>query len=350
MAKVSTNKDLHKAKDAKKDEFYTQLSDIERELRYYEEHFKDKVVYCNCDDPNESNFFKYFELKFKFLGLKKLVATCYIGSPIANMQPSLFDDEREEYKTTKMPYKIEITEIPEMNQDGALDFYDVELLLNSTKNHLTRLKNDGDFRSKECIELLKEADIVVTNPPFSLFREFVAQLIEYNKKFVIIGNVNAITYKEVFKLIKENKLWIGFSIHSGDREFGVPDNYPLNAAGCRIDENGKKYIRVKGVRWFTNLDYKERHEDLVLYKKYSPEEYPKYDNYDAINVNVTKDIPCDYAGKIGVPVTFLDKYNPEQFEIIGQMATTKVDEFNYGYPYVNGKKIYARIIIKNKTL
>ena len=390
MAQVSKNKDLHKAKDAKKDEFYTQSSDIERELRYYEGHFKDKVVYCNCDDPYESNFFKYFALKFNFLGLKKLIATCYIGSPIANTQLSLFDDESEENKTTKMPHKIEITEIPDMNNDGAVDLTDVALLLASDKNHLTRLKGDGDFRSKECVELLKEADIVVTNPPFSLFREYVEQLIEYDKKFVIIGNVNAITYKDIFKLIKENKLWTGYSIRSGDREFAVPDDYPLNAAGCRIDENGKKYIRVKGVRWFTNLDYKERHEELMLYKQYNSEEYPKYDNYDAINVDVTKDIPMDYAGAMGVPITFLDKLNPNQFEIvalgiIGSIDFTsnkrmeildkngnptgkytwnakgtlyrlynpqidKVPAFKDAETGTLYSSIYARVIIKNKTL
>ena len=360
MAKVSKNKDLHKAKDAKKDEFYTQLSDIERELRYYEGHFKDKVVYCNCDDPYESNFFKYFALKFKSLGLKKLIATCYIGSPIANTQLSLFDEESEENKTTRMPHKIEITEIPDMNQDGAVDLIDVELLLASDRNHLTRLNGDGDFRSKECIELLKQVDIVVTNPPFSLFREFVAQIIEHNKNFVIIGNVNAITYKEIFKLIKDNKLWTGYSIRSGDREFAVPDDYPLNAAGCRIDENGKKYIRVKGVRWFTNLDYKERHEDLILYKKYLPEEYPKYDNYDAINVDKTADIPVDYNGAMGVPITFLDKYNPDQFEILGMSASAGYDKEVVGLeknpdlkdarPLINGTNTYARVFIKNKTL
>jgi len=375
MAQVSKNKDLHKAKDAKKDEFYTQLSDIERELRYYQGHFKDKVVYCNCDDPYESYFFKYFALKFNFLGLKKLIATCYIGSPIANTQLSLFDDESEENKTTKTPHKIEITETPDMNDDGAVDLTDVELLLASDRNHLTRLKGDGDFRSKECIELLKEADIVVTNPPFSLFREYVAQLIEHDKKFVIIGNVNAITYKDIFKLIKENKLWTGYSIRSGDREFAVPDDYPLNAASCRIDESGKKYIRVKGVRWFTNLDYKERYEDIILYKQYNSEEYPKFENFDAINVNATKDIPVDYAGAMGVPITFLDKYNPNQFEIIGLGISNsgieigvqpyKEEHRKYRkevqkrgvvdgdlYMMTNGvvDVPYARILIKNKTL
>ena len=375
MAQVSKNKDLHKAKDAKKDEFYTQLSDIGQELRYYEGHFKDKVVYCNCDDPYESNFFKYFALKFNFLGLKKLIATCYIGSPIANTQLSLFDDESEENKTTKKPHKIVITETPDMNNDGAVDLTDVELLLASDKNHLTRLNADGDFRSKECIELLQEADIVVTNPPFSLFREYVEQLIEYDKKFVIIGNVNAITYKDIFKLIKENKLWTGYSIRSGDREFAVPDNYPLNAASCRIDENGKKYIRVKGVRWFTNLDYKERYEDIILYKQYNSEEYPKFENFDAINVNATKDIPIDYAGAMGVPITFLDKYNPDQFEIIGLGISNSGIEIGV-QPYKEEHKKYrkevqkrgavdgdlymmtngvvdvpyARILIKNKTV
>jgi len=343
-----SNKDLNKASIAKSDEFYTQLTDIEKECLNYKEHFRGKTIFCNCDDPYESNFFKYFALCFNFLGIKKLIATCYAGSPIANKELSLFDDENEENKTTRMPHKIEITEIPDINQDGAVDLTDVQLLLSSDKNHLTRLKGDGDFRSEEVIELLKQADIVVTNPPFSLFREYVAQLMEYKKQFLIIGNQNAITYKEIFPLLKENKIWLGKSIHSGDREFRVPDHYPLKAAGFRVDKNGTKYIRVKGVRWFTNLDHKKRHEDLFLYQSYNADEYPKYDNYDAINVNKTSEIPKDYDGVIGVPITFLDKYNPEQFEILGQMATTKIDEFNYGYPYVKGNKIYARILIKKK--
>jgi len=305
------NGDLNKANKNKNDEFYTQLSDIEKELGHYKEHFKNKIIFLNCDDPEESNFWKYFYLNFKFLGLKKLIATHF-----GNGKPA---------------YKLEKT-----NGD--------------TKK--TPLKQNGDFRSPECIEILKEADIVVTNPPFSLLREHVAQLIEYNKRFVIIGNINALSYKEIFKLIKENKIWLGYSIHSGDREFKVPDNYPLNASGYRIDENGVKYIRVKGVRWFTNLDYKERHQDFLLYKTYkgNEDEYPKYDSYDAINIDITKDIPEDYRGNMGVPITFIDKYNPEQFEIMGQMATTKVDGFNYGYPFINGKKKYARIIIRNKRI
>ncbi len=212
------------------------------------------------------------------------------------------------------------------------------------------LEKDGDFRSDECVEILKQTDVVVTNPPFSLFKEFVAQLIKYKKKFIIIGNQNAISYVNIFKLLKENKMWLGSSIHSGDREFGVPHYYPLNASGCRIDKDGRKFIRVKGVRWFTNIDYKERHSDLILYKKYNEEEYPKYDNYDAINIDKTKEIPMDYKGVMGVPITFLDKYNPKQFEIIGKMSTTKIDEFNYGYPYIANKKKYARILIKHKKI
>ena len=305
---------LHNAKKNKADEFYTQLSDIEVEMRHYRDQLRGKVIFCNCDDPYESNFFKYFAMNFNFLGLKKLIATCYIGSPIADTQLSLFDYESSEDKSTKSPHKIEISEIV---GDGATDLTDVEYLLKNKKNALTRLNGDGDFRSAECIELLKEADFVITNPPFSLFREYVAQLIEYRKKFVIIGNVNSITYKEIFKLIADNKIWLGASIHSGDREFRVPDSYPLQAAGSRVDENGLKYIRVKGVRWFTNIDYKERHENITLYKHYKSEEYPSYENYDAINVNKTADIPSDYDGDMGVPITFLDKYNPEQFIIKG---------------------------------
>ncbi len=314
------NKKLHAANRAKKDEFYTQLSDIENELKHYKHHFKDKTVFCNCDDPYESNFFKYFAANFNVLGLKKLIATCYDGSAISGTQLELFDETVEfgnKINKTRVPHKIVITEVVDLNGDGAVSLADVELLLQNDKNILTRLKGSGDFRSQECIELLKEADIVVTNPPFSLFREYVEQLVQYDKKFLIIGNVNSVTYKDFFSLIKQNKVWIGASIHSGDREFQVPNDYPLNAAGFRIDDKGNKFIRVKGVRWFTNLDYLQRHEELILYKKYNLEEYPKYDNYDAINVNKTADIPCDYDGAMGVPITFLDKYNPEQFEIIG---------------------------------
>lgn len=338
---MAGNKNLQNANKNKKDEFYTQLTDIEKELRHYKEHFKGKTVFCNCDDPFESNFFKYFAMNFNFLGLKKLIATCYDGSPIAGDELPLFaDDSTEPQKTA---HKIEITEVTDENGDGAIDLADVELLIKNHKNTLTTLNGNGDFRSDECIELLKQADIVVTNPPFSLFREYVAQLVQYDKKFLIIGNVNSITYKEIFPLIMENRLWLGASIHSGDREFAVPNSYPLNAAGCRVDENGKKYIRVKGVRWFTNLDYPQRHEDLDLYKRYKAEEYPNYDNYDAINVDKTSDIPYDYDGVMGVPITFLDKYNPGQFEIIKFRKGDDDKDLS-----VKGVCPYFRILIRKK--
>ena len=242
-------------------------------------------------------------------------------------------DEEENARTA---FKIEITEVPDLNNDGAIDLSDVEELLKSKKNILTKLRGNGDFRSEECIELLKEADVVVTNPPFSLFRQYVAQLMEYNKKFIIIGNQNAITYKEIFPYIKDDKLWLGVSIHSGDREFRIPDNYEVRSKSLRVDEKGNKYIRVVGVRWFTNVDNRDRHEELTLYKNYSPEEFPSFDNYDAINVDKTSDIPDDYYGWIGVPITFLDKYNPEQFEIIGM---TKTPIGNHLRSKVYGKQI-----------
>jgi len=337
MKKTSSNKNLRKASKAKKDEFYTQLSDIEKEIRHYKKHFKKKVVFCNCDDPRVSNFFHYFSYNFEQLGLKKLITTCY-----KNQNVDLFSQNNSE-KAIYLEYT------GDKNRDNVP---------NPEEIGIKHLKSDGDFRSKECVELLKQSDIVVTNPPFSLFREYVAQLMEYKKKFLIIGNVNAITYKEIFKLIKEDKLWLGASIHSGDREFGVPDDYPLTAASFRIDSDGKKYIRVKGVRWFTNLDYEERHEDLILYKNYhgNENEYPKYDNYDAINIDVTKDIPMDYAGVMGVPITFLDKYNPEQFELLGIMNTGEINKgirhegTPHGRPLVNGVEKYLRILIKNKNL
>lgn len=341
------NKNLTAAMTAKKDEFYTQMTDIERELQHYWQHFRGKTVLCNCDDPYESNFFKYFALRFNQLGLKKLICTCFDGSPVQGNELMLdFGVFAEEPK--RVAYKVEITEVRDLNDDGAVDLADVQYLLKNDKNVISLLKQHGDFRSQECIELLEEADIVVTNPPFSLFREYLAQLVKYDKKFLIIGNVNAITYKEVFPLIKDNKLWLGPSITSGDRKFNVPDNYPLNAAGCGVDSDGRKYIRVKGVRWFTNLDHNKRHEELDLVCHYSPDEYPHYDNYDAINVDKTSDIPYDWDEVMGVPITFLDKYCPEQFEIIAQMANTHINSYNYGYPFINGEKKYARILIRNK--
>jgi hypothetical protein len=326
MKTKSSNKNLHSAKISKQDEFYTQLSDIEKELSHYKEHFKRKVVFCNCDDPRISNFFVYFSQNFKKLGLKKLITTCY-----KNQDADLFSQNKSE----KAIY-LEYTGVKNGDKIPSPEEIGIE-----------HLKRDGDFRSPECIGLLKQSDIVVTNPPFSLFREYVAQLVEYDKKFVIIGSQNAITYKEIFKLIKDNKIWLGPSIHSGDREFGVPDYYPLTAAGYRIGNDGRKYIRVKGVRWFTNLDYEERHEDLILSKKYNAKEYPKYDNYNAINVDKTKDIPEDYKGCMGVPITFLDKYNPKQFEILGNEYDLNIEK---GRGYINGKRMYGRIFIRKNRL
>lgn len=348
------NKNLNSARKAKKDEFYTQISDVEKELQHYWAHFRGKTVLRNCDDPYESNFFKYFALNFNQLGLKKLICTCYNGSPVQGTELITFFKEFNE-EPKKVAYKVEITEVKDMNGDGAVDLSDVKILLQNDKNVMSLLET-GDFRSKECVDLLKEADLVVTNPPFSLFREYLMLLINYNKEFVIIGNVNAISYKEVFPLIKSEKVWLGPSITSGDRKFNVPDDYPLNAAGCGIDQDGKRFIKVKGVRWFTNLDHKKRHEKLDLVCKYSPEEYPHYDNYDAIEVSKTANIPCDYEGIMGVPITFLDKYNPDQFEIIG--ATESEDKgFSNGIwkeeskvlqPMIGGQKKYKRIFISNK--
>ena len=347
---MAKNASLIQASKNRMDEFYTQLPDIEAEMRHYKDHFKDKIVFCNCDDPYESNFFKYFALNFNFLGLKKLTATTYTDSPVAGQQLPLFEIEGlNRKKIDNQPaYKVEICEVRDENADGAFDLTDVKYLLKNKKNVSAFLKGDGDFRSAESIQMLEEADIVATNPPFSLFREYVAQLVEYEKNFIIIGNVNAISYKEIFKLIAENKIWLGQSIHSGDREFRVPDRYPLNAAGFRVDENGVKYIRVKGVRWFTNIDVQKRHERLTLYKRYTPEEYPQYDNYDAINVNKVAEIPSDYDRAMGVPITFLDKYNPDQFEILG-LDRYMEDNPHYGTRFsINGKETYARILIKQK--
>ena len=292
MAKKSQNTNLTLAKTNKKDEFYTQLSDIERELKHYKKHFKDKVVLCNCDDPRVSNFFHFFSYNFEKLGLKKLIATCY-----KSQDSDLFSQNNSE-RAIYLEYTGDKSgnNVPDAEEIG-----------------IKHLQGDGDFRSKECIELLKQADIVVTNPPFSLFREYVSQLVEYDKKFVIIGHQNAITYKEIFKLIKENKIWLGFGFTGGAGHF-INTQYENYATATDKKEG---MIRVSGVHWFTNLDINKRHEDLILYKNYTPEEYPKYENFDAINVNITKDIPVDYSGAMGVPITFLDKYNPEQFEIIG---------------------------------
>jgi hypothetical protein len=324
---MSNNTNLQKQKKQKNDEFYTQLTDIEKEIKNYQKYFEGKTVLCNCDDPRISNFFKYFSLNFEKLKLKKLITTCYKSQNMDSF--TQYDSDKAiklEYDGDKNNNKV-----PDIDEIGII-----------------HLESDGDFRSQECIEILKQADIVCTNPPFSLFREYVAQLMKYKKKFIIIGNQNAITYKEIFSHIQENKIWLGASIHSGDREFGIPDNIPTSSS-LRVDEAGKKFVRVVGVRWFTNLDYQERHNDLLLFKNYDKTEYTEYDNYDAINVNKTKYIPVDYAGEMGVPITFLDKYNPEQFEIIGmdrpimKQLTGKTTRF-----IINGKELYARILIKSK--
>jgi hypothetical protein len=344
------NKALGEAKKNKKDEFYTQLQDIERELKNYKNHFQGKTVYCNCDDPRVSNFFHYFSYNFEHLGLKKLIATCYKSQSI-----DLFSRNDCE-KAIYLEY------FGDKNKNKIPDLDEIEV---------NNLKGDGDFRSEECIELLREADIVVTNPPFSLFRAYISQLIEYQKDFLIIGHQNAVKYKEIFPLMRDNKIWLGFGFKGSAGHF-INDTYE-NYATASDKKDGM--IRVSGVHWFTNLDIKKRHEDLILYKKYSPEEYPKFENFDAINVDVTKEIPCDYPGLMGVPITFMDKYNPDQFGIIGVgiaklgleigILPYKPEHEKYRkevqksgavdgdlYMMKDGEVIvpYSRIIIKNKRL
>lgn len=310
---------LRSAMKAKKDEFYTQLTDIERELRHYKKHFRDKVVYCNCDDPRISNFFHYFSYNFEQLGLKKLIATCY-----KSQQRDLFSRNDAEQAIW-------------LEYDGAKDGSNVP---DPDKIGINYLQGDGDFRSAETIELLKQADIVVTNPPFSLFREYLAQLLEYDKKFILVGHQNAITYKEIFPLIRDNKLWLGYGFPGGATHFY--SQYENRAAAT---DRRDGMIRVSGVHWFTNLEHTKRHEDLILYKTYSPEEYPSYDNYPAIDVSKTVEIPADYDGLMGVPITFLDKYNPEQFEIVG-IAKAPLGEPTKFYPkqtQVNKKGVRSTV-------
>jgi hypothetical protein len=325
------------AKKNKADEFYTQLNDIEKELIHYKDYFLNKVVFLNCDDPFESNFFKYFALNFNHLKLKKLIAISYVGSPV------LFQEYKPtNYSDKKKAYKIEINKVSDINKDGTIDLNDIKNLIGENGNSQVELKGDGDFRSEESIKALIESDVVVTNPPFSLFREYVEQLFKYNKKFLIIGNQNAITYKEIFPLIKENKLWLGISMNGSNRYFQVPDDYPLTEKTGKI-ENGKKYAFVKAVVWFTNIKNKKWTSEIVLFKKYKPAEYPKYENYDAINVDNVNDIPMDYFDSIGVPITFLHKYNPNQFEIIKFRKGNDDKDLS-----VKGKSLYFRIIIRRK--
>ena len=338
---------LKNAKNNKKDEFYTQLSDIENELRHYKQHFKDKVVFCNCDDPYESNFFKYFALNFNSLGLKKLIATGYVTSPVIGTELDVWTGEETEIKT-RTPYVAFINEVSDLNHDGRIDLEDVKILLKEKHNCRRKLYGDekypaGDFRSVECIKLLKQADIIVTNPPFSLFREYVAQLVEFNKKFIIIGHQNAITYKEIFPLLKNNQMWLGFGFRGNVGFF--QSTYEDVAKSSQHKEG---LIRVSGVNWFTNLDIQKRHEKLDLYKEYNPEDYPKYGNYDAINVDKTIEIPCDYDGVMGVPITFLDKYNPNQFEIVG-LGTSRY-LYTPTKTYINPRKYFkdGRVVSANE--
>ncbi len=379
-----TNASMSAAIKAKNDEFYTLLTDIEKEMRHYRKHFKGKTVLCNCDDPFESNFFKYFVLNFNRLGLKKLIATCYATSPIAGQQLSLFDVVGGEEEQRNKPYKAVVTKVYDVTGDGGVDMFDVAELFKTHENELTELEGDGDFRSDECFALLDEADIVVTNPPFSLFREYVATLMEHDKKFIIIGNSNAITYKEVFPLIMQNKLWLGVTRSgTGSMWFRIMDDFPVKS-GQKV-ENGVRYQTIGNSAWFTNLDVKKRHEEMILVKRYTPDDYPLYDNYDAIEVSKILDIPLDYSGVMGVPITFLGKYNPDQFEIVGitktwfggasktydmqtqvskNGATSTVSKLNDGpalrvsvppkdktYYIVDGEyfiQAYARVLIRNK--
>lgn len=334
MAKKSLKENLVKAKKNKNDEFFTQLTDIDKELKHYKHHFKDKVVFCNCDDPRISNFFHYFSYNFEKLGLKKLITTCY-----KNQNSDLFSQNNSEQAVS-----LEYT--GDKNGNNVPDVEEIGI---------KPLQGDGDFRSQESIELLKQADIVVTNPPFSLFREYIAQLIEYNKNFLIIGDQNAITYKEIFKLIKENKIWTGVD-NGGTKWFQVPDHYDIKTESRKKIENGKQYFSKGSIFWFTNLDIHKRHEDIILYKNYNEKEYPKYDNYNAINVDKVADIPVDYSGVMGVPITFIDKYNPDQFELLGIMNTgeenigIRYEGTPHGRPIINGVEKYLRILIKNKKL
>lgn len=339
-----TTASLSAARQAKQDEFYTSLRDIELELEHYTKHFRGKVVYCNCDDPRASNFFRYFAANFTRLGLKKVITTCYRS----------LDAYQFGRGSSDQAVFLEYTGDTNGNSASTPEKVVVQPLV-----------GDGDFRSGECVRLLQQADIVVTNPPFSLFREYVTLLIENKKKFLIIGNMNAVTYKEIFPLFQNNQMWYGPSIRSGDREFQVPEDYPLNAASTRIDSDGKRYVRVKGVRWFTNLDYASRHEELDLTMTYSQEAYPKYANFDAINVNKTMHIPKDYDGLMGVPISFLDKHNPDQFDILGSSKTlgrsmseiAPKGTYQQGGPrfYLpNGdgtyRRMYDRIVIQKKKL
>ncbi len=346
---------LHKSRKDKFVEFYTRLEDIENELCHYTEYFEGKTILCNCDDPYESNFFYYFATRFNDLKLEKLICTCYNGSPVAYTQMSFFDGDTEEGEQVKRSaYKVEIKEVEDFDKNGATNIDDIDILL-KREGVVKRLEGNGDFRSAECIELLKEADIVVTNPPFSLFREYMAQLIEYGKKFLIIGKIDAVAYRDVFPLIRDNIIWCGYNV--GHFWYKVPAYYEEKSTDFKIDEYGQKWRRVGNICWYTNLDIKKRHEKFEFIKKYRPEDYPKYDNYDAINVDLVDDIPDNYWGVMGVPATFIGKYNPMVFDIIGLSASVKYDRDIVGLDFLGGndaspllaqKKKYARIFIQRR--
>ncbi|MCX7075750.1 MAG: type II toxin-antitoxin system RelB/DinJ family antitoxin [Methylococcales bacterium] len=354
----SGNAKLNHAFIVKKDEFYTQYEDVEKEMLNHRKQLKGKTILCNCDDPFESAFFRFLVIHFNRIELAGLTSTCYAGSPMAGREYPL--------EGGTSAYKAVVTEVPDdtiLRPDGSLD---LESLFAMPGNSLVHLAGDGDFRSDECEALLAEADIVATNPPFSLFRQYIDLLVRHEKNFIILGNMNATTTKEIFPLFRDNKVWYGESIRSGDRKFFVPDSYPLNASGCGIDENGRRFIRVTGVRWFTNLETSGRHEPLELTQFYSPDEYPRYENYNAIEVGRTQNIPIDYDGIMGVPITFLDKYSPDQFEIImlangnarSNVSSKALSEAMYrqhpedkgGVGIINGQRSYARILIRRKSL
>lgn len=351
---MAGNKGLRGANKAKKDEFYTQLSDIEKELRHYKDYFNDKIVFCNCDDPYESNFFKYFAMNFNALGLRKLITTCYATSPVTGKEFQYYVDNSGQLSfipsennlpvsagNERKPYKVEITEVTDENGDGRIDLADVEYLMRNKQNTITLLEGDGDFRSPECVELLKEADIVITNPPFSLFRDYLALMEEYNKKYIIIGNTNALTYREVFRLFKTDKIRTGYTNFNVGMYFAVPDS----CEKYHKIEKGQKYVRVATSCWFTNMPVSRHKEMLILYKEYEPEKYHNYENFNAINVDKYTEIPENYYGIMGVPITFLDKYNPEQFELIGLGISNSGMECGVS-PYKPEHKKYRKEIQK----
>ena len=343
------------------DEFYTQLTDIEAELRHYRSQFVGKVVFCNCDDPYESNFFKYFAMNFNHLGLKKLIATSYAGSPITGEQLPLFDVEGlRASRPVRDVFKVEISEVPDLNDDGAIDLLDVEHLLRHNANAVTPLAGDGDFRSPESIALLDEVDVVVTNPPWSLIKPFITLLAEHQRQFLVLGDQNFITYREVFEQIMANNLWFGYN-NGGTKWFRVPDDYEIKTESRKKVVDGVKYFSMGRAYWFTNLDTTRRHEPLTLFKRYTPEEYPTYTNYAAIEVSRATDIPMDYDGEMGVPITFLDKYNPDQFQIVGNSkwlgrpmadfaakGTYEQGGMRFYVPNGDGthRRLYERIVIK----